>query len=212
MEPARYVALIGDVVGSREVEDREALQRRLRRLMGEVNRRFAGAIAARFTLTAGDEFQGLLGRAGGIGEICGLLRARLDPVEIRLGLGVGGLSTALEAEAIGMDGPCFHRAREALNRAKERGSPVEAVTGGDEGVFEVYGSLYGALRRGWTLRQREAVDWTMAGLKGREVARRMGVGPSTVSLHLKAAEARAVLAATEVWVRALETALGEDER
>lgn len=212
MKPARYVAVIGDVVGSREVEDREELQQRLRELMGAVNQRFPETIAARFLLTAGDEFQGLLGGVESAGELCGLLRAELDPVEIRLGFGVGGLATALQLEAVGMDGVCFHRAREALNRAKERGSPVEVATGGDDGVFEVYGSLYGALRRGWTLRQRLAVDWTMAGLNGRQVARRMGIGPSTVSLHLKAAEARAVLAATRVWVRALKAALERDGR
>ncbi len=211
MERATYVALIGDVVGSREVEDREGLQRRLRELISEVNRRFAQGIAARFILTVGDEFQGLLREADGMDELCALLRAWLDPVEIRLGLGVGALATPLEPEAIGMDGPCFHRARAALSRAEERGSPVEVGTGRDDGVFEIYGSLYGALRRGWTLRQRLAVDWTMAGLSGREVARRMGVQPSAVSQHLKAAEARAVLAATRVWTRALEAALESEE-
>ena len=208
---AIYVAIIGDVVASRRVPNRAALQRRLGVALAEVNRRFAPAIASTFALTIGDEFQGLLGGADDLHRLLGRLRAAVHPIEVRFGLGVGRLDTPLMAEAIGMDGPCFHRARTALARAAEIASPVEVEAGSYAAAFRIYGSLHGALRRRWTERQRQVFDLSMSGLSGKEIARQLSIEPSAVSQHLRASQGASMFTATEYWLDSLRDALSQKE-
>ncbi|NIM94184.1 MAG: hypothetical protein GTO18_10800 [Anaerolineales bacterium] len=206
MEGDNYIALIGDVVRSREVTDRGGLQERLRGGIIEVNEQFKSKIAASFVLTIGDEFQGLLWRAEGLDRLLAHIRSFTHPVELRFGLGIGGLETELRQIALGMDGPCFHRARDAIERAEAMHTYVEVDVGADDNAFAIYALLYSASRRDWTERQRQVLDLAMAGLSGKAIASQLGVTPSAVSQHLQATEADAILAATSYWLDALTAA------
>lgn len=194
-----YLAIIGDIVASREVEDREQLQQRLRRTLQAVNDAFSHEIISAFVLTTGDEFQGLLCKLDGLVRILRTLRSGLHPQEVRFGLGLGALDTQLQPQAIGMDGPCFHRARDAIERAAGRGTPLEMDVGSQQPALEIYSLLYGELRRGWTLKQRQVVDLAAQGLEGVEIAHKLQISPSAVSQHLHAAGFPAFSKATGVW-------------
>ena len=126
---AKYLAVIGDVVKSRELPDRSRFQQQLRSSIGRVNEEFSSSIASNFVLTIGDEFQGLLKRVDNIPQMLAVIRSGIHPIEQRVGIGIGSLDTALEPEAIGMDGPCFHRARDAIELAKTYGTSIEVETG-----------------------------------------------------------------------------------
>src|SRR5271154_2662547 len=56
------IAVIGDMVASRTLptEQRRSAQVEFARLMGDLNEEFSGSIAAKFAITQGDEFEGLL--------------------------------------------------------------------------------------------------------------------------------------------------------
>ena len=206
-----YIAVIGDVVGSRSAGDRSELQDRLGGGLRDVNTAFGEYIAAEFVLTVGDEFQGLMSAAGGLDLILSTLRMHAFPAELRFGIGVGTLETALRSQAIGMDGRCFHNAREAIERAAERRTPVEVQADGPEDApFEVYSLLYGVIRSRWTTRQREVVDLSASGLEGREVAEYLSITPSAVSQHLRAAGAKELRAARKEWRAQIERALLEE--
>ena len=209
MKHSNYIAVIGDVVGSRSAGDRSGLQERLGGGLRDVNAAFDEAIAAEFVLTVGDEFQGLLSSAGTLELILATLRTHAFPAELRFGVGVGPLETALRSQAIGMDGRCFHNARKAIERAAERRTPVEVQADGEKSPFEIYSLLYGVIRSRWTTRQREVVDLSASGLEGREVAEYLSITPSAVSQHLKAAGARKLRAATVEWRTQIERALLE---
>jgi hypothetical protein len=201
-----FLAIIGDVVRSKELQERGAVQQQLRMGIDRVNELFAPQIASKFVLTIGDEFQGLIKEAEVVVHLLALLRTAIHPIEQRIGIGIGRLDTPLESIALGMDGPCFHRARSAIERAKEEVTPIEVETGVKDEPFRIYALLYAGLRRGWTFRQREVFDLTLAGNSGKEVARKLGVTPSAVSQHLKAAEADVIYDATQVWLEALKSA------
>jgi DNA-binding transcriptional ArsR family regulator len=200
MSDARYIAVIGDVVGSRRAPDRAGLQDRLGAGLRDVNAGFAGEVAAEFVLTVGDEFQGLLGSALQLDKILATLRAHAFPAELRLGLGIGNLDTPLRPQALGMDGPCFHRAREAVERAAEHGTPIEVETGAQSAAMEIYALLMGHQRSRWTQRQREVVDLSTSGMEGQEIAAYLSISPSAVSQHLTAAGAAAFRQASAVWL------------
>jgi len=205
-----YIAVIGDVVGSRSAADRSELQDRLGGGLRDVNAAFDDTIAAEFVLTVGDEFQGLLSAAGALDLILATLRTHAFAAELRFGIGVGPLETALRSQAIGMDGRCFHNARQAIERAAERRTPVEVQAEGPEAPFEIYSLLYGVIRSRWTTRQREVVDLSASGLEGREVAAYLSITPSAVSQHLKAAGAKELRAATVEWRTQIENAMLEE--
>lgn len=202
-----YIAVVGDVVGSRQVAERGELQSRLLLALGEVNDGHADVVASRFVITLGDEFQGLLLGAEGLQRILARLRAGAFPEELRFGLGLGRLDTPLQPQALGMDGPSFHHARAAVERAERLNTPVEVEAGWPVQAFAIYAALYGHLRRRWTPRQREVADLAMSGLEGVEIASRLSISPSAVSQHLRAAGWPALEQATQEWVEAVRAAL-----
>jgi len=63
----------------------------------------------------GDEFQAVFSGAQNIWSCIFVIESALHPVRFRFGLGVGGIDTAINRkQSIGMDGPAFHLAREAV--------------------------------------------------------------------------------------------------
>lgn len=178
--PGTFVAIIGDAVASRRLAPgrRAALQRELRSALAGANRRWRGALAARFAVTLGDQFQGLLAGPGAVWDVVHWLRAELAGSEWIIACGRGAVSTPLAASAPEVDGPCFHRAREALDEAKRSGSVL--AFGGFDPVVTALGQYYSALYRGWTRRQRE-VATQLRVLDRRRLAARLRVTPSALS-------------------------------
>lgn len=199
-----YVAVIGDVVASRRAPDRSALQARLEEAMREVNAQFSGEIAAQFILTLGDEFQGLLHSPNDLAGLLARVRLGVHPAEMRFGIGIGGLETALRAQTIGMDGACLQRARLAVERAKRSGTRLEVEAGRPSAALQIYSQLISALRLRWTDRQRQVLDHALAGMEGKQIAAVLGISPPAVSQHLSAAGMSYVRAAEKAWMAELQ--------
>jgi hypothetical protein len=161
-----YYALIGDAVASRALPGpaRARLQADLRATLAEINRRWRPALAARFAVTLGDEFQGLLARPDTVWDIVHHARARIPGTDWVIACGRGPLATPLPARATApeLDGPCFHEARTALVRAKDERA-VLAFGGFAEPRLTALASYYSALYWSWTRRQRRAAHgWRAA--------------------------------------------------
>lgn len=187
----RAAAFIADISASRDLDasDRREVQERLGDLLDGVNAELAGAILADFTITVGDEFQGLLVRPGVLPEVMWRLRDRLPGLRFWTGVGFGGLDTGLEERAIGMDGPAFHRAREALEVAHHEGlhGGVFSGFGEDDRVIGGLARLLDWQRQGFTDAQREAIRHLRAGGTQTEAAEEIGVSRQAVSKRLAAA-------------------------
>jgi hypothetical protein len=186
---AGYAAVIGDLIGSRGLPDRAAVQSRVEEALAATNERWGDELAALFVVTLGDEYQGLLARPDHALEIVAFLEGRLEGVRARYGIGYGTLTTPLRTTAIGMDGPCFHRAREAVQRGKRDDRWVTVAGFGTEldellnGVLR----LMGAVRWEWTDVQAETVFAARVAAERKAVAQARGVSGATVSKALKAA-------------------------
>jgi hypothetical protein len=193
-----YFALIADVVGSREVGNRARLQRSLLRLVDDLNQRHGAGLVAPLALVAGDELQGLAEEPGLLVDLSTHLAEELHPVRLAVGIGRGELSTDLAEEVGAMDGPAFHRAREALVEARQRDAWVHVSGWGAEAdaLLSATFSLIAAVRGGWTSTQLRYARAARTALQ-REVAERFGVGASTVSESLRASRASVVHQAEE---------------
>ena len=59
-----YFAIIGDIIASKTISNRSEVQNHLKRILDQVNEEYKSNIASRFSITLGDEFQGLLHKCG----------------------------------------------------------------------------------------------------------------------------------------------------
>src|SRR2546426_2922461 len=93
-----YIALIADAVASRALPPprRARLQRALRSAIPEFNRRWRTALAARFAVTLGDEFQALFTTARPVWELLHEVHFRFPEVEWVVACGLGPIATRLE--------------------------------------------------------------------------------------------------------------------
>ncbi|MGH9380181.1 MAG: SatD family protein [Thermoanaerobaculia bacterium] len=193
-----WLALLADLVGSRRVADRGKVQGRLVAAVDALNARHETELAAPLAVSRGDEVQGLFAaspqsRAAAVSVVVALADA-LHPVEWRCGLGWGGLTTPLGPQVVRLDGPAFHRARAALERAQAEGRwlAAEGLGSATERPLEGLFALMQAARRRWTDRQLEFIR-AARDLLQKDVAAHFEVSPSTVSESLKAAGYGAVL-------------------
>jgi hypothetical protein len=213
-----YLALIGDVRRSREHADRPALQRQLEQSIEIVNTTLGSALASRFVITLGDEFQGLLSEPEAALNAILAIDAEHKTARLRYALGWGTLSTPLRVTAIGMDGPCFHRARDAMTLAKQRDRWVTVAGFGEEADAILNGvlSLIGAVRATWTPIQAETAAIMHDLNVQKEVAAARGVALPTVHKALRGALYGSITEAEEAVRRILRsvprTAAGEVAR
>lgn len=190
-----YVVL-GDVVASREIDDREAFRDTVEAALATVNERYAADVAATFALVKGiDEMAGVL---GGPTPLYGVLRdivSAVRPGAVRFGVTYGEIDVgAGEDTVVEMDGPAFHRADEALATVAETDLYV-AFDGRAPEVdpfVETALNLLLMAREDWTDRQREVVHaYEEAGTQ-RAVAERLDVSQQVVSATLRRADWRRI--------------------
>jgi len=195
-----YCAIIGDIVESKQLKERGQVQRQLNQVLDQVNRQYKTAIAAKFTITLGDEFQGLMHTTQDILMMIDWIRFRMQPVEIRFGIGIGPMSTAIdEAAAIGADGPAFYAAREGLNRIKDLNTKyvqpyMTTMCFLNEGslkatesveIFNAAMSTTGFIASKWTSKQRAIIIEVEEGqLSQREIGKKLGITQSSVQRRL----------------------------
>lgn len=129
MDQPSYLVLIGDLVNSRQLAQRDRVQRELSQLLESLSLAHTGAMVSPLTLTLGDEFQAVWQRPAGLWQVIVGLQAGLFPVGVRLSLGLGTLATPINHQAaLGMDGEAFWHARAGIDRMKQSGRRL-ALTG-----------------------------------------------------------------------------------
>lgn len=117
------IVLIGDVVESKRLDeaDRSSLQESLLGVIGRLNEN-SESIEAPMTITLGDEFQAVYSNADSILADSWSILAEIHPVSVRFSVGVGNIVTPINKEqALGMDGPAFHAARDGIEKLKNTG-------------------------------------------------------------------------------------------
>lgn len=189
-----YIAIIGDIKGSKAIENRKEVQENLAMVLNEINDHYSDEIASRFMITLGDEFQGLLLNGTSVMKIISRIEGRLDPVKLRFGIGVGEITTKINPYmAIGADGPGYHKARAAIEylkkNEKRKQSGVSDIRLELEGenqepqifINTIFG-LMAALKASWTNRQREIIQDMLEHRDNQtETAKRLNIKQPTVS-------------------------------
>jgi hypothetical protein len=114
------IGIIGDIKDSRTDTNRRNLQEKLAGVLDELNRERKGNLTSPFTITLGDEFQVLYNKPFGLFADLWRIMTALHPAKVRFSIALGSLTTEINTEqALGMDGPVFHIARDGIERAKK---------------------------------------------------------------------------------------------
>jgi hypothetical protein len=186
------IALICDVVGSRRQSGRARalLQETLEARLAALNDRYRDAILAKFVVTAGDEFQGLLKDARVIADILWDLEPGAVRIKLRVGIGLGTLETALKRFAVGMDGPVWHRARGAIELARagrRMGGVFHGFGEREDGVLNGLARLLHALRSRLSPKQLPIIQALRKGASQVNVARRLRLTKQAVNNRSRSA-------------------------
>ena len=192
-----YVAIIGDIKQSKKIENRIEVQKKLDKVLKNINVMYQEDIAARFLITLGDEFQGLLKWKDNVFDIIKYIQRNMYPVELRFGIGIGEISTDIFYEAaIGADGPAYYAARQSIQELHEKEKKFKKHTADiqmglynktsfDIEEINMMLSLIKTIEDSWTEKQRYTI-WDMIEYGGSqtECAKRMKTSQSTVARRL----------------------------
>lgn len=201
------MVLIGDIVRSRRLqqEERARVQTQLKKILAQINRDYGEGTCARFQFTGGDEFQGVLRSVGSAFEVIQRVRDQVLPVPVRFGVGIGEISTPLSDQPQAMDGPAFHRAREALERSQEFLAHACLNSGQRERDEEVnaWFDALSFIRSGWSGRAHEIIRLYERFKRLEPVAKKLNISVQAVSKHLRVTGYKAYFRGVQVLMKRL---------
>lgn len=120
-----YCTLICDIKSSKKLKNREEIQYKIIDMLKAANTKFKDIIVSPFLITSGDEWQGLLKYPCDYKKIITFFNEFIPDVQFYTGVGIGSIYIHnFELTVNQLDGPSFHRAREALKFAKRNNLPL----------------------------------------------------------------------------------------
>lgn len=198
-----YLALIADVIDSKMVQERFDLQKQLEKTLQTMNELFGEFIASNFTLTLGDEFQGLLKVDAPVFQMIDTLRSLLTPTQLRFGIGLGEIVTDIDPlQSIGADGPAYWNARAAINLVHQKNdygnTQIYFSSGKEKQDFFVNALIASgeAIRSGWRGSQEEILLDLLKrcvyseNFSQQDLAQSLEINPSALSKRLKSSSIR----------------------
>ena len=201
-----YLALIADVIDSKMVQERLDLQKQVEKTLQKMNELFGDYLASRFTLTLGDEFQALLKVDAPVFQIIDTLRSELTPTQLRFGIGLGEIATAIDPlQSVGADGPAYWNARAAINFVHQKndyGNTQIYFSSGKENQDFFVNALIAsgeAIRSGWRDSQEEILlnllkrSVYSESFSQQDLAQSLAINPSALSKRLKSSSVRVYL-------------------
>ena len=222
-----YLALIADVIDSKMVQERFDLQKQLEITLQKINGLFADYLASCFTLTLGDEFQALLKVDAPVFQIIDTLRSELKPTQLRFGIGLGEIVTAIDPlQSVGADGPAYWNARAAINFVHQKndyGSTQIYFSSGKENQDFFVNALIAsgeAIRSGWRDSQEEILlnllkrSVYSESFSQQDLAQSLAINPSALSKRLKSSSIRVYLRGRAAALASIQSTVKgeEDER
>lgn len=188
----REYVILGDVVASREIDDREAFRDAIETALDAVNVRYADEVVGEFALLKGiDEIAGVIRDPRNLYRLLRDVVSAARPGSIRFAVVHGEIDVGAAGDVAGeMDGPAFHRADEALIEVTDADLYVtfSGRRPAFDPVIEASVNLLLMAREDWTDRQRAMVAAYEATGTQAAVADRFGVSQQTVSATLRRAD------------------------
>jgi hypothetical protein len=190
----QYLAIIGDIVDSKQLPRRDEFQTKLAGVLKNLSSRNSSLVSP-YTITLGDEFQAVYKNADRLFADIFYIMASIDPAQVRFAIGVGELSTEVNRkQALGMDGPAFHRARNAITELKKTDYRIrlqgEPVSDDDAVQWKLMNHVFNLLTHqigGWSRNRLHIMHGLLTGKTVTELEAELGVTNVAVYKNINAA-------------------------
>lgn len=186
-----YAVLIADVMAS---SARKNVRGQLAKKLAAASEKHLRQKLIRFpyTVTAGDEFQTITTQLSSVPALLLPLRAALQPLPLRIGVGIGEVADRLQPPVNRLNGPAFQFARGAIDNVKAgslfKFETLTAFASDNEQFDQTINLLYGlhdTLVSQITARQWETIHQFLDQPTLEQTAKRLKLDISTVSRNLK---------------------------
>lgn len=116
-----YGVVIMDIVGSRKLLNRKAVQDSLIDFIDFINKKYAAILPIPISVTLGDEWQLITNEPWQCYNLIHEFQKLMWSIDVNFyaGIGIEKISTNLNNDIGKVDGPCFHLARHAINTVKD---------------------------------------------------------------------------------------------
>ncbi len=220
-----YIAVIGDIIRSKKLKNRDEVQKALRGVLDSVNQKYAAAIASNFMITLGDEFQGLLHDGEDLVWILHEIEDAMHPVQIRFGVGIGEITTEIDRNMpLGADGSAYYNARSMIEQIKSMKKKVKTnesavriasqnESAGTDMLLNALFQLSATIRGRWSLRQREIIRaYRISDCSQNKTAQKLGITQSSVQKGLSNAGFYAYKSAMDTAAKAFSEIKASDNK
>lgn len=186
-----YAVVIADVMAS---SARKNMRAQLEKKLAAASEKHLKQKLIRFpyTVTAGDEFQTITTELASVPALLLDLRAMLQPLPLRIGVGIGEVADRLEPPVNRLTGPAFQFARRGIDNVKASSlfkfAVLTAFTSDNEHFDRTINLLYGlhdTLVSQITAKQWETMRQFLDQPTLEQTAKRLKLDISTVSRNLK---------------------------
>lgn len=186
-----YAVLIADVMAS---SARKNVRAQLGKKLAAASEKHLNQKLIRFpyTITAGDEFQTITAQLSSVPALLLNLRAALQPLPLRIGVGIGEVADRIQPPVNRLTGEAFQFARRGIDNVKASGlfkfETLTAFASRNEHFDQTINLLYGlhdTLVSQITTKQWEAIRQFLNQPALEQTARRLKLDISTVSRTLK---------------------------
>ena len=188
------ICVIGDLVASREIDERRVFQEKLGKFLRSIDRSHT---ISPYTITLGDEFQAVYADPSELFADLICIQSFTYPIRVRFGIGVGELTTRInDRNALGMDGPAFLGAREAITTLKKSGRyyRVEGLSGLAAIGVNLSLDLVSHLSATWKENRLKITAALLEGKRPLKIAEAMVISDSAVYKNIDAGALETVVA------------------
>ena len=173
--------IIGDLVGSRNIQNREKAQEKLNCALESVNHKYHKNIIVPFKITLGDEFVGVLNSYNLILDLLQYLDNQVENIQIRYGIGYGKFELPYKGRG-------YKKALLAVETAKKKKYRVH-LSANEEGsqlfiVLNMILHLYFHILSNYNSRQKYILYQLIQGKTQQEIAKGIGSSQSSISQSL----------------------------
>ena len=184
----KLCVLLGDVLSSRRIEDKEAFQEKLEKTCSRINTVYADEIYAGFKILKGiDEIEGVLPDISNIYEIITSISEQLYPNSMRFAFVMDYIDTAVKSrDTAKMDGPAFHKASDMMKGLKKSKSLFDMSTDNEITDALITGeiNLILLIKKNWSAKQHLVVREYKRTRNQYETAKTLGITQQAVSKAL----------------------------
>lgn len=185
------IAIVGDLFGSRQVSDRQRFVIEFQDVLERINVEYATQIFAPVKLVRGiDEVSAVMNRHDYAFEICARINEAIHPYKFRWGIGSGVIDVNERTrDAAQLDGPAFHNAANAINRARDKDLVYAfELPHADPSVvafMESSAALYSEIVEHWTPSAAKIALAMRSSENQTQIAEQLGISRQRVSQNVK---------------------------